>query len=92
MLERIRRIGRPAAVARRAARRVDSLQMLQAYPPQRGIGKWATKENARTASLAVVRTGALPPYPRDLTHWGRQQGWGIVAKQHCHRVNPEYRR
>ena len=29
-----------------------------------------------TASLAVVMTGALPPYPRDLTHWGRQQRGG----------------
>jgi hypothetical protein len=29
--------------------------MPQAYPPQRGSGKRATKENARTASLAVVR-------------------------------------
>jgi hypothetical protein len=52
--------------------------MPQAYPPQRGIDNRVTKENARTASLAVVMTGALPPYPRDLTHWGRQQGWGFV--------------
>ena len=29
--------------------------MPQAYPPQRGIGKRATKENATTASLAVER-------------------------------------
>jgi hypothetical protein len=72
----IRRIGRPAAVARRAARRVAIRQMPQAYLPQRGIGKRATKDKARTAALAVVMTGALPPYPRDLTHWGRQQGWG----------------
>jgi hypothetical protein len=31
----IRPIGRPAAVARRAARRVANRQMPQAYPPQR---------------------------------------------------------
>jgi hypothetical protein len=31
-----------------------------AYPRQRGIGKWATKEKARTASLAVVMTGLCP--------------------------------
>jgi hypothetical protein len=51
----IRRISRPAAVARRAAQRVANRQLPQAYPPQRGIGKRATKENARTASLAVER-------------------------------------
>jgi hypothetical protein len=32
-----------------------------------------------TASLAVVMTGALPPYPRDLSHWGRRQGLGEIA-------------
>ena len=53
--------------------------MPQAYPPQRGIGKRATKEKARTASLAGEMTGALPPYPRDLTHWGRQHGGGEIA-------------
>ncbi len=49
----IRRMGRPAAVARRAARRVATHQMPQAYPPKRGVGKRAAEENARTASLAV---------------------------------------
>jgi hypothetical protein len=39
----IRRIGRPAAVARRAARRVATRQMPQAYPPRRGIGKPARR-------------------------------------------------
>jgi hypothetical protein len=42
-----------AAIPRRAARRVANRQMPQAYPPQRGIGKLAAKENARIASLAV---------------------------------------
>jgi hypothetical protein len=40
----IRRIGRPAAVARRATRRVATRQMPQAYPPQRGSGKRAAKK------------------------------------------------
>ncbi len=48
-LRTIRRIGRPAAVARRAARLVADRQMPQAYPPQRGISKRAIKEKAPAA-------------------------------------------
>ncbi len=36
--------------------------------------------NTRTAAPAGVMTGALPPYPRDLTHWGRQHGVGGCGK------------
>ncbi len=77
----IKRYGSPpAAIPRRATRRVATRQMPQAYPPQRGISKRATKMNARTASLAVVMTGALPPYPRDLAHCGRQQRGGACGE------------
>ena len=34
--------------------------MPQAYPPQRGVGKRAAKDNARTASLAVELVGSAP--------------------------------
>jgi hypothetical protein len=52
----IKRFGSPpAAIPRRATRRVANRQLAQAYPPQRGIGKRAAKDNARTASLAVER-------------------------------------
>lgn len=60
----IKRFGSPpAAIPRRATRRVATRQMPQAYPPQRGMGKRAAKENVRTASLAVVMTEPLPSQP-----------------------------
>jgi hypothetical protein len=74
---------RPAAIPRRATRRVAPRQMPQACPPQRGMGKRATNDNTRTASLAVVMTGALPPYPRDFAHWGRQQRGGGDRLRQC---------
>jgi hypothetical protein len=36
-----------------------------------------TEMKARSASHAYVLAGALPPHPRDLTHWGRQQDGGL---------------
>jgi hypothetical protein len=36
----------------------------KAYPPKGGVGKRATKENARTASLAVVMTGAATGFQK----------------------------
>ncbi len=40
---------------------------------------FCVNQHTWTAAPAGVMAGALPPHPRDLTHWGRQHGVGISA-------------
>ena len=49
----------PAPISRRATRRVATRQMPQAYPPQRGVGKRATKERKMQGQLRRRLSGGI---------------------------------
>jgi hypothetical protein len=56
-----------------------------------GLPAWAIRRkfdhcnpgNARTAAPAVEMTGALPPYPRDLSHQATSRVWELLRQGRC---------